>query len=75
MVKIRLARTGKTNQPSYRIVVADKRAPRDGRHIEVLGHYSPLGDKEVEINQEKYEEWIKKGAQPSKTVKRLVNSN
>lgn len=74
MVKIRLTRTGRKNQPSYRIVVADARAKRDGRHIEILGHYSPLGEKEVEIDKEKYLEWIEKGAQPTERVKRLVGS-
>lgn len=74
MVKIRLSRTGRKNKPSYRVVVADARTSRDGRNIEILGHYNPLGEKEFKINKGRYKHWIEQGAQPSKTVERLVAS-
>jgi small subunit ribosomal protein S16 len=72
-VTIRLRRTGTTRRPAYRVVVADSRSPRDGRFIEVLGHYSPLTEPPtVSIDRAKVEAWIKKGAQPSNTVRRLI---
>src|SRR2546425_10314782 len=72
-VTIRLRRTGTTKRPAYRVVVADSRSPRDGRFIEVLGHYSPLTEPPtVSIDRAKVDEWIKKGAQPSNTVRRLI---
>src|SRR5206468_4558678 len=72
-VTIRLRRTGTTKRPSYRVVVADSRSPRDGRFIEVLGHYSPLTQPPtVSIDRAKVDEWIKKGAQPSNTVRKLI---
>ena len=72
MVKIRLRRMGSKKQPTYRFVVADVRSPRDGRFIEILGHYNPRTEpKTVEINEEKVREWLAKGAQPSDTVRRL----
>jgi small subunit ribosomal protein S16 len=70
-VHIRLRRTGTTKKPAYRVVVADSRAARDGRFIEVIGHYNPLSDL-VKIETEKAAAWIKKGAQPSNTVKHLL---
>jgi len=72
-VTIRLRRTGTTKRPAYRVVVADSRSPRDGRFIEILGHYSPLTEPPtVAIDRAKVEAWIKKGAQPSNTVKQLL---
>jgi len=72
-VTIRLRRTGTTKRPAYRVVVADSRSPRDGRFIEVLGHYSPLTEPPtVSIDRAKVEAWSKKGAQPSNTVRRLI---
>lgn len=72
-VKIRLRRMGARNNPFYRVVVADSRSPRDGRFIEELGYYDPKSNPAVvNINKEKAEEWIKKGAQPTDTVKRLL---
>ena len=72
-VTIRLRRTGTTKRPAYRVVVTDSRSPRDGRFIEILGHYSPLTEPPtVSINRAKVEAWIKKGAQPSNTVRRLI---
>ncbi len=72
-VHIRLRRTGTTKKPAYRVVVADSRAARDGRFIEVIGHYNPLSDPPlIKIEAEKAVAWIKKGAQPSNTVKHLL---
>ena len=72
-VHIRLRRTGTTKKPAYRVVVADSRAARDGRFIEVIGHYNPLTKPPtLKIETEKAAEWIKKGAQPSNTVKNLL---
>lgn len=72
-VSIRLRRTGSTRRPAYRVVVADSRSPRDGRFIEIIGHYSPVTDPPtVRIDREKAHAWIAKGAQPSNTVKRLL---
>jgi small subunit ribosomal protein S16 len=73
MLKIRLRRMGAIRQPHYRVVVADARAPRDGRFIENLGHYNPLTDPAtIQIDIAKYEEWKKKGAQPTDAVASLV---
>ena len=72
-VHIRLRRTGTTKKPAYRVVVADSRAARDGRFIEVIGHYNPLTNPPtLKIETEKASAWIKKGAQPSNTVKTLL---
>ena len=72
-VKIRLHRMGAKKRPCYRLVVADSRAPRDGRFIEILGHYNPIVDPiELEVDMEKAQSWLAKGAQPSETVKRLL---
>lgn len=72
-VKIRLARHGAKKRPYYRVVVADGRMPRDGRYIEEIGRYNPLTNpKTIDINLEKVDEWIAKGAQPSNTVSHLV---
>ena len=74
-VTIRLRRMGTTKRPAYRVVVADSRSPRDGRFIEVLGHYSPLTEPPtVKIDRAKVEAWIKKGAQPSNTVRQLIKN-
>jgi len=73
MVKIRLTKTGRKNAPSYRIVVADARSPRDGKFIEVIGFYNPSHNPTLsKIDKEKYEDWIKKGAQPTEAVKQIV---
>ncbi|HET7874302.1 MAG TPA: 30S ribosomal protein S16 [Methylomirabilota bacterium] len=72
-VHIRLRRTGTTRKPAYRVVVADSRAARDGKFIEVIGHYSPLNDPPIlKIDVTRAQDWIKKGAQPSNTVKNLL---
>lgn len=73
MVKIRLRRTGAKNRPSYRLVAADSRSPRDGRFIEILGHYNPLTDPEtIVIDEEKALNWLRQGAQPTATAARLL---
>ena len=71
-VKIRLRRMGAKKAPFYRIVVADSRAPRDGRFIEEIGYYNPLTEPvEIKINEEKATKWVQNGAQPTDVVKRL----
>ena len=74
-VSIRLRRMGASKRPAYRVVVTDSRSPRDGRFIEVIGHYNPLTQPPtVKIDRAKAREWIAKGAQPSNTVKRLIQN-
>jgi len=75
MVKIRLKRLGAKKRPYYRIVIMDSRTPRDGRAIEEIGFYHPVeaADKQIKVDQERVDEWIKKGAQPTATVKKLIN--
>lgn len=73
MVKIRLRRVGAKGQPSYRLVVADVRSPRDGAFIATIGHYNPLTDPEtVVINEDAARDWLSKGAQPTDTAARLL---
>ena len=73
MVKIRLRRVGSKKKPSYRLVVADARAPRDGAFIDILGYYNPLTDPEtVVIAEDKARHWLEKGAQPTDTAARLL---
>jgi len=75
-VKIRLKRMGAKKRPFYRIVVADSRAPRDGRFIEEIGYYNPVSEpKEVKIDQEKAQKWISNGAKPTETVRVLLKNN
>jgi small subunit ribosomal protein S16 len=72
-VKLRLTRVGKTKQPQYRIVAADSRSPRDGRFIEILGHYNPLSDPStLTVDQAKVDKWLAQGAQPSERVAKLL---
>lgn len=73
MLKIRLRRMGAKKQPSYRVVVAEATAPRDGAFVEILGHYNPLTDPAtVQINAEKARAWIRNGAQPTERVAKLL---
>ena len=73
MLKIRLRRIGAIRQPHYRIVVADARSPRDGRFLEILGHYNPRTEPStIQVDVAKYEEWKRKGAQPTDAVASLV---
>ena len=72
-VRIRLTRVGATKRPSYRVVAIDSRRPRDGRSLEILGFYDPLTEPAtVNINAEKLNAWIAKGARPSETVGKLM---
>lgn len=72
-VKIRLMRMGKKKQPTYRVVVADSRSPRDGRFIEIIGHYGPRQDPSViNIDGDKALSWLRKGAQPTEQVQKLL---
>lgn len=74
MVKIRLQREGKKKAPFYHIVVADSRSKRDGKIIEQLGTFDPMTEPStVVLDKEKVEKWIKNGAKPTDTVKRLMN--
>jgi len=73
MLKIRLRRMGAKKAPFYRIVVADSRAPRDGAFVEELGYYNPIKDPiELKIDTERAAEWMRKGAQPTDTVRALL---
>ena len=80
-VKLRLMRMGKTKQPTYRVVAADSRSPRDGRFIEILGVYAPRGrstadpDAVVEIDNEKVLRWLRQGALPTERVERLLKTS
>ncbi len=74
MVKIRLQRVGKKKAPFYHIVVADSRSPRDGKIIEQIGTYNPITDPAtIVVDKEKVAEWIKNGAKPTDTVKKLID--
>ena len=73
MLKIRLRRVGAKKKPSYRLVVADVRAPRDGAFIDIVGHYDPLTDPEtIVVKEEKALHWLKQGAKPTDTTARLL---
>ena len=74
-VRIRLKRLGTKMRPYYRIVVMDSRKPRDGRALEEVGYYHPISpdEQKVDIKEDRIREWLSKGAQPSATVKRLLN--
>jgi small subunit ribosomal protein S16 len=72
-VKIRLMRVGKRKQPTYRVVVADSRSPRDGRIIETIGHYGPRNEpSKIDIDDDRALDWLRKGAQPSESVQKLL---
>ncbi len=76
MVKIRLRRVGAKGQPSYRIVVTDSRAPRDGAYIEAIGFYNPRTEPEtVQIQEERALYWLSVGAQPTEAVARLLEKS
>ncbi len=75
-VKLRLKRMGAKAKPFYRIVAADSRSPRDGRFIEVVGTYNPIGkEDQVKIDEEKALKWLKNGAQPTDTVRNILSAN
>ncbi len=72
-VKLRLARVGSKKNPIYRVVAADSRSPRDGRFIEVVGRYNPQPNPSlIELDMEKVQAWLDKGAQPTEPVSRLI---
>jgi small subunit ribosomal protein S16 len=73
-VKIRMRREGRKNQPTYRIVVANSESPRDGRFIDMIGHYFPRAkkDQQFDVNVDKAREWLGKGATPSYTVASIL---
>ena len=74
MVRIRLRRVGSKKQPSYRVVAADKEAPRDGKFLEVLGHYNPRTEPStISFKEDRVYHWLSVGAQPSDSVERLFN--
>ena len=74
MVKIRLRRVGSKGKPSYRLVIADSRAPRDGAFINIIGHYNPLTDPAtIVIDEEEALKWLRQGAQPTATAARLLS--
>ncbi len=76
MVKIRLRRMGAHKKPFYRIIVADSRAPRDGKFIEELGYYDPMTEPaNIKIDEEKAKKWLATGAQPTDTVKALFKKS
>ena len=75
MVRIRLRRTGSRGQPSYRIVVADKESPRDGRFLEIVGFYNPRTEPgTLEIKEDRIYEWMSKGALPTESVAQLFRT-
>ncbi len=72
-LKIRLMRTGKAKQPSYRVIVKEARSPRAGKYIDQVGHYNPLVEPaEVKFDADKLKHWLSVGAKPTETVKRLI---
>ena len=74
MLRIRLRRTGQKHQPSYRLVVADQNARRDGDFVEIVGHYNPRTEPtEIVVNEERVKYWLGVGAQPSDTVHRILH--
>jgi small subunit ribosomal protein S16 len=72
MIRTRLRRTGMKKQPHYRIVVSDARTPRDGKYIDLVGHYNPLTEPAtIHVDAEKAAKWVQQGAQMSETVEKL----
>jgi len=75
MVRLRLRRVGSKAQPSYRVIAADKESPRDGRFIEILGHYNPRTEPAtIQLKEDRIYEWLKKGAQPSESAAQVFRS-
>ena len=73
-VKMRLRRMGAKKAPTYRVIIADSRSPRDGRFIEEIGYFNPRND-ELKIDADKAKTWLKNGAQPTDTVKALLKKS
>ena len=75
-VRVRLTRVGSKKNPIWRVVVADQRSPRDGRFIETIGHYNPqTNPSTIVIDEERFQHWVSRGAQPTNTVKQLVKAH
>lgn len=75
-VKLRLMRMGKTKQPTYRVVAADSRSPRDGRFIEIVGTYEPRQEpSRIVIDNDKAVDWLRKGAQPTERVQKILEQS
>jgi small subunit ribosomal protein S16 len=75
-VRVRLTRVGSKKNPIWRVVVSDQRSPRDGRFIETIGHYNPQTDPStIVIDEERFQHWVSRGAQPTNTVKQLVKAH
>jgi small subunit ribosomal protein S16 len=75
-VRVRLTRVGSNKNPIWRVVVADQRSPRDGRFIETIGHYNPqTNPSTITIDEERFQHWVSRGAQPTNTVKQLVKAH
>jgi small subunit ribosomal protein S16 len=73
VVKLRLMRMGKKKQPTYRVVAADARSPRNGRFIEIIGHYNPRTEPStIVVDNDKAVKWLKEGAQPTESVQKLL---
>jgi small subunit ribosomal protein S16 len=72
MVKIRLSRGGRKKLPVYRVVITEARTKRDGKFIEIIGQYKPLGEKLFEVDEGRYNYWIEHGAQPSERITKLM---
>lgn len=73
-LKIRLRQQGRRNQYTYRVVVTDSRSPRDGKYIEMIGHYDPYveGNKSIVLKEDRIDYWISKGAQPTEKMEKLI---
>ena len=75
-VRVRLTRVGSKKNPIWRVVVSDQRSPRDGRFIETIGHYNPqTNPSTIVIDEERFQHWVSRGAQPTNTVKQLVKAH
>jgi small subunit ribosomal protein S16 len=75
-VRVRLTRVGSKKNPIWRVVVSDQRSPRDGRFIETIGHYNPqTNPSTISIDEERFQHWVARGAQPTNTVKQLVKAH
>jgi small subunit ribosomal protein S16 len=75
-VRVRLTRVGSRKNPIWRVVVSDQRSPRDGRFIETIGHYNPQTEPStIVIDEERFQHWVARGAQPTNTVKQLVKAH
>jgi small subunit ribosomal protein S16 len=75
-VRVRLTRVGSKKNPIWRVVVSDQRSPRDGRFIETIGHYNPQTEPStINIDEERLQHWIARGAQPTNTVKQLAKAH